>query len=144
MPKMCIIGETDPFIARLLRRFAEESGLHAVRAQVGQDVLELARQVRPEVVILEAELPGEMRGWEAVQALGADQELCHIPVIICSWLQEAEARRLVGDKPGYLQKPELHYDDFVKALKQAGVQVGRHLPSREGACPQDPFGQAKD
>ena len=131
MPKTCVIGEADPFIARLLRRFAEESGLHAVRAQVGQDVLELARQVQPEVVILEAELPGEIRGWEAVQALGADRELCRIPIIVCSWLREAEARRLVGDKPGYLQKPELHYDDFVKALKQAGVKVGRRMAGGE-------------
>jgi len=139
MPKTCVIGETDPFIARLLRRFAEESGLHAVRAQVGQDVLELARQVRPEVVILEAELPGEMRGWEAVQALRADQDLCKIPVIVCSWLQEAEARRLVGDSPGYLQKPELHYDDFVKALRQVGVKVGHRLVSHEGVGDDDPL-----
>ncbi len=127
MPKTCIIGESDPFIARLLRRFAEESGLRTVRTQVGQDVVNLARRVRPEVIILEAELPGEVRGWEAVHAMRDDQELCHIPVIICSWLQESEARRLVGEMPAYLQKPELHYDDFVLALRKAGVIVGGQL-----------------
>ena len=52
--KTCVIGEADPFIARLLKRFAAESGLQTVVARVGQDVVELARQVKPAVVIVEA------------------------------------------------------------------------------------------
>ena len=96
--------------------------MQAVRAQLGQEVLELAQQTQPEVIVLEAELPGQMRGWEAVHALKADQTTCHIPVIICSWLKEAEARALVGEMSGYLQKPELHYEDFAAVMKQAGVK----------------------
>ena len=90
MPRMCVIGEADPFIARLLKRFAAESGLQTVVAPVGQDVVESTCRVKPVVVIMEAELPGTMRGWEAVRALRADRETCNIPVITCSWLQEAD------------------------------------------------------
>ena len=121
--KTCVIGEADPFIARLLKRFAAESGLQTVVARVGQDVVELARQVKPAVVIVEAELPGTMRGWEAVRALRADREICNIPVIICSWLQEANVDALVGEVAGHLQKPELLYEDFEAALREAGVEI---------------------
>jgi CheY-like chemotaxis protein len=121
VPKTCVIGEADPFLARLLRRFAEKSGLQVVTTQQGQNLVDMVRQSQPEVIVLEAELPGQMRGWEAVRALRADEATCHIPVIICSWLEEAAARALVGEMSGYLQKPELHYEDFVAALKQAGL-----------------------
>ena len=122
MPTTCVIGEADPFIARLLWRFAEKSGMQAVHARLGQEVLELAYQTQPGVIVLEPELPGQMRGWEAVGALRADQAICHIPVIVCSWLEEVDAQALVGEMSGYLQKPELHYEDFVAVLKQAGVK----------------------
>ena len=121
--KTCVIGEADPFIARLLKRFAAESGLQTVIAPAGQDVVELTRQVKPVVIIMEAELPGTIRGWEAVRALRADREICNIPVIICSWLQEANVDALVGEVAGHLQKPELLYTDFEAALRKAGVEI---------------------
>ena len=121
MVKTCVIGEADPFIGRLLRRFAEESGLQTIRVQLGQEVLELVHQSRPEVIVLDAELPGQVRGWEAVRALKSEPATSDIPVIICSWLREAEARALVGEMAGYLQKPELHFEDFSAALKHLGV-----------------------
>ena len=121
--KTCVIGEADPFIARLLKRFAAESGLQTVVAPAGQDVVELTRQVKPVVIIMEAELPGTIRGWEAVRALRADREICNIPVIICSWLQEANVDALVGEVAGHLLKPELLYTDFEAALREAGVVI---------------------
>ena len=121
MNRICLIGETDPFVASLLQRFAETSGLQAVRVQVGQDLPELAQQLSPDVIILEAELPGKLRGWEAALALKANAATAHIPIISCSWLSKEEASALIGDAAAYLQKPELHYEDFVAALSAAGV-----------------------
>jgi DNA-binding response OmpR family regulator len=62
MTRMCVIGEADPVIARLLKRFAAESGLQTIVAPVGQDVVELTRHVKPALIIVEAELPGTVRG----------------------------------------------------------------------------------
>lgn len=128
MTRVCVIGESDPFVAQLLQRFAEESGLQAVRGQVGQDLMDLVRQVKPSVIILDPELPGKLRGWEAAQALIADETLCAIPMLACSWLKEADARALIGRLAGYLQKPELHYEDFVAALQAAGITIVPSLP----------------
>jgi CheY-like chemotaxis protein len=123
MTRMCMIAESDPFIARLLQRFAEQGGLQAVQAQVGQDVLELVRQVRPLLIIMEPELPGKMRGWDVIRMLRQDRETCTTPVITCSWLSAPQVSALAGEVQGYLQKPELHYEDFVDVLKQAGIEV---------------------
>jgi DNA-binding response OmpR family regulator len=131
MARVCVIGEADPFVAQLLQRFAEESGLRALRAQVGQEVVTLVRQANPSVIILEPELPGTLRGWEAAQALSADETVCAVPVVACSWLKEAEARELLGHLNGYLQKPDLHYEDFVAALAEAGVEIGERLDPPE-------------
>ena len=39
--RLCIIGESDPFLTQLIRRFAEKSGLWILQARTGNDVLEL-------------------------------------------------------------------------------------------------------
>jgi len=125
----CLIGESDPFLARLLARFAEAAGLTTLYAQVGEEVLGMTRKDRPQVIIVEAELPGTLRGWEAVQAIQADPALCDIPIISCSWLTAVEAQALAGATVAHLQKPDLHYDDFLAALAQAGIELRRRRPS---------------
>ncbi len=121
MTATCLVGEADPFLARLLERFGEASGLKMVRAKAGQDLLLLARSVRPQVIIVEVELPGTLRGWEAIRAVKSDKALAHIPVITCSWQTQAEACELTGGAVAHLQKPDLHYADFIKALASAGI-----------------------
>ncbi len=121
MPGDCIIGEADVFISALLARFAEERGLRPVHACVGEDVFPLARQVHPLVIFLDCELPGRVRGWEAAEALKADGELSCIPIISCSWLNEQDAQALIDGAVAYLRKPDLHYDDFLAALRLADI-----------------------
>lgn len=129
MSSTCLIAESDPFVARLLARFAEAFGMTVVRADVGEEVLALARQMQPDVAIVETELPGTVRGWEAVRALKADQALCQVPVISCSWLEPAQVRGLTGLASPCLRKPDLHYDEFLAALQQAGLAPGPRQPS---------------
>ena len=120
MPPTCLIGESDPFLARLLARFCEASGLSVMRAQVGEEFAVLARRERPDLLILDVELPGEQRGWEAAQALRSELNGSAAPIIVCSWLPRPDALALVAGSAAYLQKPDLHYDDFVAALRDAG------------------------
>jgi CheY-like chemotaxis protein len=121
--RLCIIGESDPFLARLLERFAEKSGLRVQSARTGEEVLHLGQRDRPALVILEPELPGKLRGWEAARALRASDQTRDIPLIICAWLRKDEALALAGPVSAYLQKPDLHYEEFVAALAAAGVKT---------------------
>lgn len=132
MTHTCVIGEADPFLGRLLLRYAEACGLQGTRAQTGQGVLAMVRRERPAVVILDSELPGKMRGWAVIQTMQADPELRDIPLIHCSWQSESEAGRPPGQVAAHLRKPALRYDDFVIALARAGVPIATRLAPPAG------------
>ncbi len=134
----CLIAEADPFIASLLLRFAEGSGIECVRAGAGDDVLELARRLKPAVIIIDDELPGDLIGWEIIRAIKSDEATRHIALISCSWLSEPEVRSLVGVLAGHLQKPDFRYGDFERALRAAGMfdddrGEAKQSPARSGA-----------
>ena len=122
MQKKCVIGEADPFIARLLQRFVEESGLKPMCAKNGREVVNLVRQEKPQLIIVDVELPGTTRGWQAIVALRENAEFSDLPVITCSWLLAPEAQSLVGEVSGHLQKPDLHFKDFMAALEMARIE----------------------
>lgn len=115
--RLCVIGESDPFLSRLLQRFAEKSGFNIQPAQTGEDLLALAQQNKPALIILDPELPGKVRGWEVAQLLVAKSPRRRPSVIICSWMKKDEAQALVGEISTYLQKPDLRYEDFIEAIK---------------------------
>ncbi len=54
-----------------------------VVAQVvrGDDLLEIVRELEPDVIIMDVELGGQLRGWQALTALKADAETTNIPVV---------------------------------------------------------------
>jgi DNA-binding response OmpR family regulator len=118
--RLCVIGEVDPFIARLLRRFAEKSGLRTKRAQTGEAVLQLVEREKPRVIILDPELPGRLRGWEVYRQIKENSEMSGIPLVICTWLEGRETWILIGRQAVVLQKPDLHYDGFAAALAATG------------------------
>jgi CheY-like chemotaxis protein len=122
MKRLCLLAEDNPFIIQLLQRFAEKGGLDILSVPVGQDVLELARQKKPAVIIIDPELPGKVRGWEVIHLLHEDSQASQIPVIACSWMDEASLFEMAGKVNGRLQKPEIHYKDFMNALRKAGVK----------------------
>jgi DNA-binding response OmpR family regulator len=124
MPSICVIGESDPFVAHLLQRFAEKSGLDVKRAGVSQDFMSLVRTYSPAVVIVDAELPGDIIGWETIRILRCEEKTSGLPVISCSWVSKEKATELMGPLAGYMQKPELHYEDFLASLQNAGLVTG--------------------
>src|SRR6266508_3718733 len=131
MENICLIAESDPFIARLLERFAQKSGLQTVHAQIGQDVLDILRETKPAVMVLDPELPGKTRGWDILNVLRLDEELSRIPVIACTWLDESECVARFGKLNGYLQKPAPHLEAFLDAIMHAGIDVKSNVASRD-------------
>lgn len=119
--RVCLIGEPDPFIALLLQRYSEKYGLEPVWAKVGDELFGLARNRRPAVLILEPDLPGTLRGWEALRRIRSDAELGQMPVILCTWMPADEAMELAGDAGGHLRKPDVHFEDFMNAMQACHI-----------------------
>ncbi|CAB1368550.1 PAS domain S-box protein [Denitratisoma oestradiolicum] len=82
------------------------SGIRLISAARGGEGLALARQYRPDLVLLDINLP-DMSGLDVARALGADELTCDIPIVGLSanaMPHDIEAARAGGIKT-YLTKP---------------------------------------
>jgi CheY-like chemotaxis protein len=122
---LCLLGESDWFLARLVSRFGTACGVEMAQAEVGEELLSMARRLFPAVIITDPDLPGAQRGWQAVRTLQTDAQFAHIPIIAFTWLSREEACKRLGPAAGYLPKPDLPFEDFVTALSAAGIPVQR-------------------
>ena len=118
MTRTIMIAANDPNIIYLLQRYAEESGFQTVKTSQDTDVLDLARQVKPALIIVETKLPGTL-GWEMVRCLKADPGIRDIPLVVYSCVEEDRCEPVEG-VAGYLQESVM-YDDFLATLENAGV-----------------------
>jgi adenylate cyclase len=118
MIKTILIAANDPNIIYLLRRYSEASGFQVVRCNFGDDLLRLARQIKPALILLEIE-PPESSWRPTLQNLKADQLTYPIPVVVYSYFDEMSCNS-VDEIAGYLQKSVM-YNDFIAALNKAGV-----------------------
>jgi DNA-binding response OmpR family regulator len=115
-----MIAGGDSHFLYLMQRYVRRSAYEIISANLGDDLLALARCEKPVAIVLEVDLP-ETIGWQVLRALKADPEVVKIPVIVCSWLDE-EGRGLAQGADIYLRMPIL-YADFETALESI-LKVG--------------------
>jgi CheY-like chemotaxis protein/two-component sensor histidine kinase len=86
----------------MLRRLASEN-FHVETAVSGQEGLQRARELRPDVIILDVMMPG-MDGWAVLTQLKADPELTLIPVVMMTMVNDKNMGFSLGASE-YLTKP---------------------------------------
>src|SRR5450631_2410370 len=104
-PQQILLVDDDPGAIQLL------GGLLANVATLwfatnGKDALRLAREVVPDLILLDAEMPG-MTGFQLLQALKAEAELADVPVIFITSHTEAgfEVSALEMGAVDFIAKP---------------------------------------
>jgi DNA-binding response OmpR family regulator len=105
MRKILLI-EDDSDLVALLRYNLEKEGFHCLDAQTCKDALELCRQSRPDLVLLDIMLP-DCDGFEICKRIRTDPDLVQIPIIFLTARGE-EADRIIGLEIGandYVVKP---------------------------------------
>lgn len=111
-----IVGVDSDF-TYLMQYYARKSGHQALVSSPDNEALNTVKRVKPAVIVLEADR-ADAAGWDLLQTLKADEFTSHIPVLVCSWLDEG-ASGLANCAACYLQKPVL-YGDFMNALARIG------------------------
>ncbi len=106
--KVLLVVEDNEAVIRVFRRYLAGYNYQVVGATTGSEALQLARELDPAAITLDVMMPTQ-DGWEILQALKNDPVTQHIPVIICSVLDDPELARSLG-AVAYLHKPVTQVD----------------------------------
>jgi DNA-binding response OmpR family regulator len=120
MSKSCLIAAHDPWLIQLLRVFANGSGFDVIQAFEGQEVLPIAQQALPVVILLQMDLAGQLRGWDVPGKLKTSPETKKIPILAFSWTGQNLDQDCVNDSVTFIQEP-VTYESFVNALNKLGI-----------------------
>ena len=103
MNELILVVDDEQRIVRQARDYLEHSGFRVLEANDGTSALALARQARPDLIVLDLNLPG-MDGLDVCRALRRDSD---VPIIMLTARVE-ETDRLIGLELGaddYITKP---------------------------------------
>ncbi len=98
-----LVVDDDRATRDLLDRFLRREGFTVHAAADGATGLELARALKPRVVLLDVMMP-QMDGWSVLSAIKSDPDLAHTPVIMVSFVDEHSLASSLG-AADYLIKP---------------------------------------
>jgi CheY-like chemotaxis protein len=115
-----LLVEDSKFMRLAVGRAMERTGYDVVTALDGEEVVGLAREHRPDLILLDMLLP-KMTGPDVLKALKKDPETAGIAVVAFTGLSQKNAPRLQQDGAfAYLEKSELGLDkgcdSFLAAL----------------------------
>jgi DNA-binding response OmpR family regulator len=137
--KKILLIEDDSDLFALLQYNLEKEGFTLTGLQTGRGAIELCRQVRPDLILLDIMLP-DSDGLDICKGIRKDQDLANIPIIFLT-ARAAETDRIVGLEIGandYVVKPfsireliariKLQFRNQAKpsrVLEAAGIELDR-------------------
>lgn len=129
-PKVLLIDD-DPTTRNLISHFLRKENFLVEKAMDGSEGLAKARSGSPDLVIVDAVMPGRS-GFEVLSLLKRDPETAAIPTLIVSSLDEEEAI-IKGLEEGadYVIKPfspRILVAKIKKILREAGDHAVHHRP----------------
>lgn len=90
-PKRVVVVEDDPNIAMLIASILEDAGYWSFVVQDGRRALQVVRELQPDVITLDLELPG-VDGRAVLRRLVPDRLAEHVPVVVVSGSVELLSR----------------------------------------------------
>jgi len=127
-----LVVEDEPDLLDLVVYNLRKEGFRPVRAETGEKALALARDERPDLILLDLMMPG-LDGLEVCRRLRASDATCDIPIVMVTARAE-ESDAVVGLSVGA--------DDYVKkpfGMKELVARVRSVL--RRTAASADPGGK---
>jgi CheY-like chemotaxis protein len=96
------VDDNDDTLA-LYKRCLTPNRYRVITTRTAQTVLNLARESRPDVIILDLMMP-DQDGWDLLQLLSNQPATAHIPIMICSVLKQKQLALSLG-ATAFLEKP---------------------------------------
>jgi two-component system cell cycle response regulator DivK len=118
MSKTALIVEDNVLNLKLMRDLLEASGIKTLQTKDGNHALGMARDERPDVILMDIQLP-DVSGLEVTRWIKADEELKHIPVIAVTALalRGDEERVREAGCDAYITKP-ISVNNFLEVVRR--------------------------
>jgi two-component system, cell cycle response regulator DivK len=117
MKAKILLIEDNPQNRYLTRFLLEQRGHEVLQAGTGSQGLEMAAKARPDLILLDIQLPG-MDGHAVARALKSDPQLKSIPIVaVTSYAMVGDREKcLQAGAEGYIEKP-IDPDTFVTEVE---------------------------
>jgi CheY-like chemotaxis protein len=112
LSSILVIGDNAHF-CYLMRRYIRKSMFTSLFSTIGEEALALAQREKPAAIVLEVDHLGTS-SWQILHRLKGYPDTCNIPVVLCSWQEDAQYGLQEGAS-ACLRMPIL-YEDFKAAL----------------------------
>ena len=101
-----LLVEDNPRNLKLARDVLEYAGFRVAAVTTGEEAIAAARQGRPDVILMDLQLPG-IDGHAALRQLRADPRTAGIPVVaVSAFAMPADRERALDSGfDGYIEKP---------------------------------------
>ena len=117
MNKKVLIVEDNELNMKLFHDLLEAQGYETLQTREGLLALALARQHKPDLILMDIQLP-EISGLEVTKWLKEDDELSHIPVIaVTAFAMKGDEQKIrEGGCEDYISKPisVTHFMDVIR------------------------------
>jgi signal transduction histidine kinase/DNA-binding response OmpR family regulator len=113
LPLSVLCIDDDMQVISLYERYLKPRGYQVVPVIDPKRAVEFARAVKPVVITLDVMMP-EKDGWQILQDLKDDPETRHIPIVMCTILEQEDKGFSLGASD-YLVKPFLQ-EDLIYAI----------------------------
>jgi two-component system, cell cycle response regulator DivK len=116
--KTVLIVEDNELNMKLFRDLLDAYGYRTLQTRTGMEALRLARQERPDLILMDIQLP-EVSGLEVTKWLKDDETLCDIPVIaVTAFAMKGDEERIRrGGCEAYISKP-ISIATFLDAVRR--------------------------
>ena len=106
MPKTLLLADDSVTIQKVVGISFANEDVRLITVDNGDAAIARARQERPDVILADVVMPGKS-GYEVCEAVKADPNLRHIPVLLLTGTFEAfdEARATRAGAAGHIAKP---------------------------------------
>ncbi|MEF2550227.1 response regulator [Aurantimonas sp. A2-1-M11] len=117
MVKTVMIVEDNELNMKLFRDLVEAHGYRTIQTRSGLTATELAREHRPDLILMDIQLP-EISGLDVTRQLKEDPELFRIPVIaVTAFAMKGDEERIrQGGCEAYISKP-ISVTKFIETIR---------------------------
>jgi len=128
-----LLVDDSKFLRLATERALARAGYEVVTASDGEEALKVAREAKPQIILLDMLLP-KMTGPDVLKALKKDPATAEIAVVAFTGMSQKNAERLQQDGAvAYLEKSELGLDGGCERLLSALTAILKDLKLKKAA-----------